>query len=269
MLELTYAVREYAFREGVDLLGITSAESLKGAPKGRRPEDLLPGAKAVVAVGVGFTDPLMKAWYNLPGRGMFEAKSLGRTLHNFWKFKISKFLEDRGYKATIDSEEFIPSLRLNRVFQQAGLGYVGKSQLLITPKYGPRVNLGVVLTDAPLIPNDPYEGNCPNACKLCENHCPSGAISQEIYDARKCQKYIDNVENMRLFSRYFASECEMCMLVCPQGEVKWPYRGEEWTDILKKNRLEGLPFISELLEYEHSKKRTRLDKLEKNHTVKG
>jgi len=58
----------------------------------------------------------------------------------------------------------------------AGLGWVGKSGLLVTPQYGPRVKLGTVLTDAPFPTAEPIMESSCGDCSLCVQACPYGAI---------------------------------------------------------------------------------------------
>ena len=59
----------------------------------------------------------------------------------------------------------------------AGIGWVGKNGLLISPEHGPRLSLATVLTDAPLAADAPVEASRCGACTLCRDHCPSGAIT--------------------------------------------------------------------------------------------
>jgi len=59
----------------------------------------------------------------------------------------------------------------------AGLGQLGRNGLLITPKYGPAVRIGKVLTDMPLVPDRPIDFGVTEfcqSCKKCAEHCPPG-----------------------------------------------------------------------------------------------
>lgn len=105
----------------------------------------------------------------------------------------------------------------------AGLGWIGRSCLLITPTHGPRVRWATVLTDAPLAPTGtPMEVRC-NNCRQCVEVCPAQAFTGEPfregeprearYDARKCQQYL---VKMREHNARFGV-CGMCLYVCPHG----------------------------------------------------
>lgn len=72
----------------------------------------------------------------------------------------------------------------------AGLGWIGKSCLLITPEHSPHVRWVTVLTDPPLLPTGtPMEQKC-GACTACVDICPQHAFigrsfcSEEPREAR-------------------------------------------------------------------------------------
>lgn len=106
----------------------------------------------------------------------------------------------------------------------AGIGWIGRHALLVTPAYGPRVRLATVLTDLPA-PSSTVDGTsrC-GACRACVEACPAGAIRgatwtpgtarAELVDARACLDYM-----RARFSRVGrGSVCGVCMAVCHGGE---------------------------------------------------
>jgi epoxyqueuosine reductase len=112
---------------------------------------------------------------------------------------------------------------------RAGLGWIGKTALFISEKYGPRVRLVTVLTDYPL----PYctepinESQC-GSCDLCVRHCPAQAASgklwnidvdrNEFFDPFACRK-----KALELSYHNFSKEislCGKCIAVCPIGKIQ-------------------------------------------------
>lgn len=93
----------------------------------------------------------------------------------------------------------------------AGLGWIGKSKLLITPKFGLRVKIGTIFTKSTIAPiNEPYIESCGN-CKTCMDICPVEAICENNFNALKCRLYVkDGNDNDKTF-------CGLCMKVCPVG----------------------------------------------------
>lgn len=114
----------------------------------------------------------------------------------------------------------------------AGLGGIGKSCLLITPKAGPRVRWVTVRTDSPLQPTgQPLEERCGDCQKRVEI-CPVGASSgrpfredeprETRYDARKCENYFKDLEK-----KTGLGVCGLCLYVCPFGRWKRSPREED------------------------------------------
>ncbi|MCU0630380.1 MAG: 4Fe-4S dicluster domain-containing protein [Methanoregulaceae archaeon] len=104
----------------------------------------------------------------------------------------------------------------------AGLGWIGKSCLLVTPDHGPRVRWVTVLTDAPLRPTgSPVEEQC-GECTACVDICPQQAFTgrpfsryelrEARFDAAACDRYFRESENSR-----GVAVCGLCLYVCPYG----------------------------------------------------
>ena len=117
----------------------------------------------------------------------------------------------------IDKEELLGPFTHKAVARLAGLGWIGKSCLLVTPEAGPRVRWGTVLTDAPMTGVGwPLENGC-GACRACVEICPAQAFTGRPfrpeepvalrYDVRKCQAYLKQ-----------APVCGLCLAVCPHGK---------------------------------------------------
>jgi epoxyqueuosine reductase len=110
----------------------------------------------------------------------------------------------------------------------AGLGWIGKSCLLITPEVGPRVRWATVLTDAPLEAGRPVEERC-GQCRQCVDACPVQAFKnrnfradeprEARYEAFKCRDYLhrdDDVLGAEI------AICGMCVYSCPYGQKGHP-----------------------------------------------
>ncbi len=107
----------------------------------------------------------------------------------------------------------------------AGIGWIGRNGLLISPRYGPRLSLATVLTDAPLPPDAPMARSLCGDCRLCEEHCPSGAITGESWS--RDEPYPDLIETALCRShkaerRAVAGRpnCGLCLAICPHGRMQ-------------------------------------------------
>lgn len=142
---------------------------------------------------------------------------------------ISSFIQEKGYNVLpipaakrVDDERICASFSHKLAAHLAGLGWIGKSCLLITPDHGPRVRWISILTNAPLIPTGkPMEEKCGD-CNKCVNICPVKAFTnrpfkedepRELrYNARKCEKYFESMKEKEKLS-----VCGMCLYICPYG----------------------------------------------------
>jgi len=104
----------------------------------------------------------------------------------------------------------------------AGLGWIGKSCLLVTPDHGPRVRWVTVLTDAPLTrtgsPMGPRCGDCSACVDACPIHAFTGRVFREDeprearFDAALCDRYFKDLEK-----NGHPPVCGMCLFICPHG----------------------------------------------------
>lgn len=107
----------------------------------------------------------------------------------------------------------------------AGIGWIGKNGLLISPQYGPRLSLATVLTDAPLVPDEPIEFSQCGNCSLCKDYCPSKAITGNEWSRR--EPFIELIRRgpcnsyKRRISRIEGKpNCGLCINICPYGRPK-------------------------------------------------
>jgi len=143
---------------------------------------------------------------------------------------LAQSLDKAGFQAFIvPSSQTVDITRLAGVFSQklaahlAGLGWIGKSALLITPEHGPRVRWGTVLTDAPLEAGMPMDEMC-HDCSACVKACPAHAFTgqafekprprNEIFVAEECNRYLS--ERAKTLHR----ACGMCVYICPLGKKR-------------------------------------------------
>ena len=144
--------------------------------------------------------------------------------------QLSSLLQQAGHQVfpvpasrTTDSERLCAVFSHKLAAHLAGLGWIGKSCLLVTPKTGPRVRWATVLTDAPLVETGgPMEERCGD-CTECVSLCPVKAFTgkpfrenepREVrYDAGKCNRYFAKMEE----KDPELAVCGLCLYVCPYG----------------------------------------------------
>lgn len=105
---------------------------------------------------------------------------------------------------------------------RAGVGWWGKSTLVITPGLGPWFVVGSVVTDAPLEVDSPMMRGC-GSCDACLPACPTGALVEPgVLDARRCLAAI--AQTGGVVPREWRSSmgdrlygCDDCLDACPPG----------------------------------------------------
>jgi epoxyqueuosine reductase QueG len=106
---------------------------------------------------------------------------------------------------------------------RAGLGWIGRSSLLITRECGPRVRLSTILTDMPLECAIPIEEDSCGKCTECIDACPAKAIvGQKWYPGLSRAKLVDvykcdNWKKKNYFELCEGHVCGICVAVCPFG----------------------------------------------------
>ena len=143
---------------------------------------------------------------------------------DFLAYDITRWLAGRGFKAfpvpastpyDFDKLEGIFSHKL--AAHLAGVGWIGKSCLLLTDPFGPRARFVTVLTDAPLKAGATLDKPC-GKCRVCVDACPVKAFTgvefqaaegREIrFDAFKCSEYRRE------------HPCGLCVSSCPTGRSR-------------------------------------------------
>ena len=148
---------------------------------------------------------------------------------------LAKKIQDEDYQVytipasqVIDLNKITGGISHKLVANLAGLGWIGKNCLLITPDYGPRIRLVTILTDAPLRFGTPVRFNCDD-CRECIDVCPVKAFTgipfnpsetrEARFNAHLCMNYskkrgalLGEVEGKKV-----GNLCGLCVHICPYG----------------------------------------------------
>ncbi len=133
---------------------------------------------------------------------------------------IAGFLSAKGFSAFSQSEDHLEMtgnynkttkrtpLPHKTVAGLAGLGWIGKNNLLISPDYGSAFCMCTVLTDAPLITvfNPPAAPEC-GSCTICIEICPKNALTGNNWNL--------NVKREELIDVFKCNSCLKCLVFCP------------------------------------------------------
>jgi epoxyqueuosine reductase len=109
-----------------------------------------------------------------------------------------------------------------RAATRAGLGWIGKTALFVSPEFGPAVRLATLFTDLELAPGEPIlSGSCGD-CRSCVDACPAdaghdvqwraGMGRDELFEATACERHMERYDR-------FGGICGICIAACPYSRA--------------------------------------------------
>lgn len=136
--------------------------------------------------------------------------------------KLAEHLRAVGHRTEILIDDNRLADRLPAL--RSGMGWRGRSTMVLVPGHGPWLLLGMVVTDAELSPGAPSDRSCGN-CTACLPACPTGAISETGLDARRClSTWLQTGGPMPLWIRHRVGRriygCDECLVACPPGNPR-------------------------------------------------
>ena len=186
--------------------------------------------KTGVSAAVALPEEIVRSIPEGPTKEYREAYDVLNARLNGIVTAGADFLRQNGYRAFAQTTDAVVELDNYRtvlphktVATRAGLGWIGKCALLVTPEYGPAVRLSSLVTDAPLTPAEPIdESRCGN-CMSCRYACPGKAVSgklwkvgmerEEFWDALACRRAARSLAAEKLHEEI--TLCGLCIAVCP------------------------------------------------------
>jgi epoxyqueuosine reductase len=232
MEEFSDRIKAHAVQLGADLVGIADLERLKGIET--IPDNLLNPFTRAIVIAYQLSPEVFEQIEDEPTPlYSHQYAAVNQLLDHINLILQSKILKI-GYKAlaipasqTLDRERWMGHISTKAVAKAAGLGWQGKSLLLVTPQYGPRVRIACLLTNAPLNP-DPVLPNRCGGCTCCKEACPAQAIygaSWEDHphrraDAVNLEKCVERLKTIAQKQGRASYICGVCIKVCPWGKQR-------------------------------------------------
>ena len=149
---------------------------------------------------------------------------------NIIGYQCVNYLTHLGYLASmqgstldvIDTTTYATPLPHKTVATRAGLGWIGKSALLVTKEFGSAIRFNTILTNAPLNVGIPIEQSMCGDCVDCLRACPGGAPSgktwhveltrEDFFDASACARTAKQLSDHQGITRII---CGRCIGACP------------------------------------------------------
>jgi len=230
-MDTTSEIKEFARTSGATLVGVADLAHFRDYPT--FPPDLLLPFTCAVSIAVALEDDVIDAIDQLPTIEYADHYRAVNEKLNGIAGKVVNWIKERGHKAHAvpasafaDPDRLMGHISHKAVARMAGIGWQGKSLLIVTEDFGPRVRLVTVLTDMPLTPDGPIKNRC-GECANCTEACPVGAIKcvlpigeyyasrDEAIDFGACN---DRTISNNAIPGIGARVCGVCVRACPWGD---------------------------------------------------
>jgi epoxyqueuosine reductase QueG len=225
MRDLNTYIKDALLSHGASLVGFGDLSEL--------PADVRENLPVGVSVAVKYPKDIIRGISELPTKEYHEWYNRLNEQLDMLVTLGAEALRAQGYEAVAqtrkhvafhDSENnFSTPLPHKTVATRAGIGWIGKSALLVTEQYGSMIRLSSILTDAPLNTAKPFNRSQCGGCMVCTDACPAHAVSgkewslgvyrDEFFNAAACRKTARE-RSMRGFGGT-ETICGKCIEVCP------------------------------------------------------
>jgi epoxyqueuosine reductase len=215
-------LQEFVARNGADLFGVADTVRVKDYIDAELSEQVtrLPFA---ISIGIRLQRSVLNTIVNRPNQ-IYKThyRQVNSLLDNITQLTAG-LIQRRGFNAIPIAASFIVDWKKQNahishrhVAREAGVGFMGKNNLLIHPEYGAGVRLTSILTDMPLRTDSPIPEDC-GECKACVVACPAEAISENGFDFDKCYEQVRKFAKENNYNLYL---CGLCVKACANVRSK-------------------------------------------------
>jgi reductive dehalogenase len=244
--EATDRVKGYARNRGADLVGITEINPLwiysqRGEIFHENWEDWGKEVTVEHQYAIVFATEMS---FEMVGTGPHSPtmiESMGNYAQGAYiATQLAQFIANLGYSATASHLRHYDALMVPLAVD-AGLGELGRLGYLVTKELGPRVRLGAVTTDLPLMPDKPVDIGVEDFCCICKKCavcCPSNSIPEEKdrTPVNGSLRWKLNEETCFEYWGKIGTDCNICMRVCPWSHARtFPHKIILW--LITRNKI--------------------------------
>ena len=216
-------LKELALRSGASAFGTGEIDDLR-PHFDNLPVELTEGLTRGLSVGVRVSSAVLRGVIDGPTRHYLHHYRMLNMLIDQITLKLSLAIQELGCEAMpiaasqlVDWDAQTAHLSHKMIALRAGIGWIGRNNLLMHPELGCHIRLGTVLTDMPLPTDTLHEGSC-GTCRLCIDSCPVNAIgeSHKEWDKHSCLTQLKSFAKTTNIGQYI---CGLCVKVC-KGTLK-------------------------------------------------
>jgi len=219
MQEAERNLRELARGEGIDVFGVAAVGQLWEDQIYLEPKESFRHLAYGIVMGHRLSKSVLESIVDGPTLIYKHHYQRVNLLLDRAALRVAGEIQSWGYDALpiaasqlIDWERLLGHLSHRSVGALAGIGWIGRSTLLVHPDFGAQVRYVTVLTDLPLAVARPLQMDC-GECRKCVEICPAKAISERKDDFQRqaCYRKLQEFERMKGIGVHI---CGLCVRVC-------------------------------------------------------
>lgn len=222
----------------------------RNAEKRFDPAKLVAGARTAVVCAVSYKSPVGDG-YPEGHRTKVASYACAEDYHATIRSMLDRMLDAlRGLYPGLTGRAFVDTAPLaeKQLAVEAGLGWIGRQSLLVTPRLGSYVLLGELLLTAETDRYDaPYDGPGCGNCRRCIENCPTGAIAApRVIDTRRCIscRTIEKEPAAEIDSDGWIFGCERCQSCCPYNLKAPPHANAAFDAVLDPLAMDAGAWLS-------------------------
>jgi epoxyqueuosine reductase QueG len=210
-------LKKFALSAGAGLFGVADIMAIRDEfqlPKGTR--DILDKA---VCLGVGLSSLVLSEINGEPTKLYFHHYKTANLFLDRLAFAVANWIQERGFQALpipasqiTDWDLQKAHLSHKKIGYLAGLGWLGRNNLLVSRKFGAQFRMVTVLTNMDLKVDKPLSSDC-GRCLACIASCPAAAIQNDPKDFRHilCFDKVKSFQRQNIVGQFI---CGICVKAC-------------------------------------------------------
>ncbi|HEL2057197.1 TPA: tRNA epoxyqueuosine(34) reductase QueG [Streptococcus suis] len=221
-----FAYLEKSLRASIEE-GRSSGFEHKNIEERIRPRLSLESARTIISIAVAYPRHLPQQPQKTAfKRGKISPSSWGLDYHYILQDKmerlargIEQLTQGLEYKAMVDTGALVDTA----VAQRAGIGFIGKSGLVISKEFGSYMFLGELITNLDIQPDQPVDYGCGD-CNRCVDACPTSCLlGDTTMNAQRCLSFQTQDKGMmdvefRKKIKTVIYGCDICQICCPYNK---------------------------------------------------
>jgi len=210
-------LKKFSLSLGVDLFGVADIEDIK--KDFSLSVGTLEKISSAVCLGLGLSRGILEDLREEPTRLYFHHYRVINASLDQAAQRVSAYIQKKGFlglpipaSQIIDWQNQKAHLSHKKIGYLAGMGWIGKNNLLVNKNLGSQFRLVSILTDMPFKADRQFKKDC-GECRACVKICPSAAIKENAVDFnhQACFEKLKEFQKKRLVDQYI---CGLCVKAC-------------------------------------------------------